>query len=100
MPKIRLTPEILQGKANELTGCMEDQRQIINDIAKLIDEVVADWEGQAQKKFIAAFNEAKPIYDKFADPDLRVFVDFLNNYALTMETLDAGQGTKAPVVGA
>jgi len=100
MPKIRLTPEIIQGKANELTACMEDQRQIIRDITKLIDEVVADWAGKAQEKFIAAFNEAKPIYEKFADPDLTSFVDFLNSYAMTMENLDAGQGTKTPTVGA
>ena len=100
MPKIRLTPEILQGKANELIACKEDQRKVIEDIARLIDEVVADWAGKAQEKFIAAFNDARPIYEKFADPDLDGFIKFLNNYALTMETLDAGQGTKAPTVGA
>ena len=95
MPRIKLTPEILQGKADQLTGCMEDQRQIIRDITNLINEVVADWEGQAQKKFIADFEEARPVYEKFADPDLTRFVEFLKSYAMTMENLDAGQGTKS-----
>ena len=95
MPKIRLTPEALQTKANELTSCMEDQRKVISDIATLINEVVEDWKGKAQEAFKAAFDEAKPVYDKFADPDMTNFIQFLNNYAKTMETLDVGQSTKA-----
>lgn len=95
MPKIRLTPETLQAKANELEACKDDQRQVIADVATLIHDVVGDWKGKAQEAFIARFDEVKPVYDQFADPDLTEFVHFLNNYAMTMETLDVGHATRA-----
>jgi WXG100 family type VII secretion target len=89
MPKIRLTPDVLQAKANEVTQCQEEQRQIIADVANLIQDIVADWEGEAQKGFINAFEGARPTYEKFA-PDLRAFATFLTNYSQTMEYLDVG----------
>ena len=81
MPKIRLTPEVLQQKANEVTQCQEDQRQVIADVANLINDIVADWEGEAQKGFIAAFENARPTYEN---------ATFLTNYSQTMEYLDVG----------
>ena len=89
MPKIRLTSDVLKQRAGEVTQCMEDQQEIIRTVSRVIDEVVAEWEGEAQKGFISAFNEARPVYEKFA-PDLSNFADFLNNYANTMEYLDVG----------
>lgn len=89
MPKIRLTPEALQQKANEVTQCQEDQRKVIDDVASLINDIVADWEGEAQKGFIAAFESVRPTYEKFA-PDLSAFASFLTNYSQTMEYLDVG----------
>ena len=91
MPKIRLSPEVLQAKANEVRQCQEEQREIINSVQGLIDNVVADWEGEAQKGFIQAFEAAKPAYEKFA-PDLEKFADFLTNYSQTMEYLDVAGG--------
>ncbi len=89
MPKIRLTSDVLKQRAGEVTKCMEDQQQIIKMVSNVIDEVVADWEGEAQKGFISAFNQARPIYEKFA-PDLSNFASFLTTYADTMEYLDVG----------
>ena len=89
MPKIRLTSDVLKQKAGEITQCMDDQKAVINDVARLIDEVVADWEGEAQKGFIAAFENVRPTYEKFA-PDLSDFANFLNNYANTFEYVDVG----------
>ena len=89
MPKIRLTPDALQEKANQVKQCQEEQRQVISDVASLIDEIVSDWEGEAQKGFINAFENARPTYDKFV-PDLEAFSEFLTNYSQTMEYLDVG----------
>ena len=89
MPKIRLTPEVLQQNANEDTQSQDEQRQVIADVANLIQDIVADWEGEAQKGFIAAFENARPTYEKFA-PDLTAFAQFLMNYSQTMEYLDVG----------
>ena len=89
MPKIRLTSDVLKQRAGEVTQCMEDQKEIINKVSNLIDEIVSDWEGEAQKGFIEAFDRARPVYEKFA-PDLENFANFLNNYANTMEYVDVG----------
>ena len=89
MPKIRLTPEVLKSKASEVQQCQQEQAEIIRSVQGVIDNVVADWEGEAQKGFIQAFDAAKPAYEKFA-PDLSKFADFLNSYADTMEYLDVG----------
>lgn len=89
MPKIRLTPEVLKTKAGEVQQCQQDQAEIINSVQEIIDNVVGDWEGEAQKGFKQAFDMAKPVYEKFA-PDLAKFADFLKNYADTMEYLDVG----------
>ncbi len=89
MPKIRLTSDVLKQKAGEVMQCHDDQQEIIKSIANLINDVVADWEGEAQKGFINAFESVKPTYEKFG-VDMSAFADFLNNYAGTMEYLDVG----------
>lgn len=91
MPKILLTPDVLREKATELTQCQEDQQQVIRDVQGLIDDIVSDWEGEAQQKFRAAFERRKVDYDKFA-PDMSRFADFLKNYSETMEYLDIAGG--------
>ena len=89
MPKIRLTSDVLKQKASEVAQYHDEQQEIINSVARLIDDVVADWEGEAQKGFIEAFNNVRPTYEKFG-VDMSAFADFLNNYANTMEYIDVG----------
>ena len=89
MPKIRLTSDVLKQKAGEVMQCHDEQQEIIKSIANLINDVVADWEGEAQKGFINAFESVRPTYEKFGI-DMSAFADFLNNYAGTMEYLDVG----------
>ena len=89
MPRIRLTSDVLKQKAGEITQCMTDQEQIISSVAGLIDEIVSDWEGEAQKGFITAFENVRPTYEQFA-PDMSDFASFLTNYANTHEYIDVG----------
>ncbi len=89
MPKMRLTPEALLKASADIAQCQADQENILSTVQGLIDEVVSEWEGQAQKKFINAWEEKKPAYQQFA-PDMSKFSEFLNNYANTMEAVDAG----------
>lgn len=91
MPKILLTPETLKERATQVNQCMEEQKQVISDIAKLIDSLGAGWEGEAYNGFIEAFNSAKPTYEKFA-VDLTNFSKFLEEYSNSMELLDLGGG--------
>ena len=99
MPKITLTPDGLREEAGKVTQCMEEQRQVIDNVAKLINEIVSDWEGDAQKGFIEAFENARPTYEKFA-PDLSNFATFLNDYSNSMEFIDLGGGSRIRGAGA
>lgn len=89
MPRIRVNIDVLRQKANEFTECRNEQRQIIVDVANLIQDILLDWEGEAQTGFISAFETARPMYERFSG-DTSTFVNFLNNYAGTMEHLDVG----------
>ena len=89
MPKMLITPEVLLKASGDIAQCQADQEDILSTVQGLIDEVVNEWEGQAQKKFISKWDEKKPAYQQFA-PDMSKFAEFLNNYANTMETLDNG----------
>ena len=84
-----ITPDVLLKASGDIAKCQTDQQDIISTVQKLIDDVVGDWEGQAQKKFISMWESSKPAYEQFA-PDMSKFSEFLNNYANTMQALDAG----------
>ena len=88
MPKIMLRPEVLRHRATEIVQCMDDQTQIVRDVSMLIEDIVADWHGEAQKAFVGAFENARPVYEKFA-PDLKNFEEFLRRYAAVMEYHDS-----------
>ena len=89
MPKIKVNTDALRHKANDLMQCQDDQRQIINDVANLIEDIVSDWEGKAQEGFISAFENARPVYDQF-QVDMAQFASYLEGFASTMEYLDIG----------
>ena len=88
MPKIMLRPEVLRHRASEIVQCMDEQAQIVRDVSALIEDIVADWEGETQKSFIRAFENVRPVYEKFA-PDMGNFEEFLRRYAAVMEYHDA-----------
>lgn len=91
MPKIMLSPDSLRSASTTLTNCMNEQQEVINSVANLINEVVSDWEGDAQQGFIEAFERVRPVYESFA-PDLSDFAKFLNDYSNSMEYIDLGGG--------
>ena len=89
MPKMVITPDVLLKAAGDIDQCEADQHDIISTVQSLIDNVVSEWEGQAQKKFMSMWENSKPAYEQFA-PDMSKFSEFLKNYANTMEALDNG----------
>ena len=89
MPKMLITPEVLLKAAGDITQCEADQNDILSTVQKIVDDAISDWEGKAQQKFISMWESSKPAYEQFA-PDMSKFAEFLNNYANTMDALDAG----------
>ena len=90
MPKIRVYPDALRAKANELILLGEDQREVIRYVSVIMEDL-ADWEGEAQKAFMQAFANVKPVYERFS-VDIYKFANHLVNYANTMEYIDISAG--------
>ena len=86
MPRIRVYPDALRHKAYELRLVRDDQRQIMQDVSHIIEDLFG-WEGEAQKAFMKAFERVKSVYERFA-PDIDMFANYLENYSAKMEYID------------
>ncbi|MBQ6775157.1 MAG: WXG100 family type VII secretion target [Synergistaceae bacterium] len=93
MPEIYLTPDMLTSTASK----MDAQQEVLNGFLTKVDNVVnnllADWKGDAQTAFAKSWEEKKGTYRQFT-ADISQFSDFLRSYAGTMQNLDAGQAPK------
>ncbi len=87
MPKIRISHETLRSTAKSIDQCQADQKQVIADVAKVIEALKTGWEGEARKGFEAVFDAVKPTYEKFA-AELEEFSKFLTMYSEQMENID------------
>ena len=87
MPKIKITHETIRSAARTINQCMDDQKQIIADVAKVVELLKDGWQGEAQLGFSAAFDSARPTYEKFGE-DLSKFSQFLELYSGKMEDVD------------
>lgn len=94
MPKILLTPEILMERASQVKSCQQEQQNIIEQVGKLVRDLVNGWEGEAQRAFQGEFERRKGTYTQFA-PDLEKFSAFLTSYADTMKSIDSGKANEA-----
>lgn len=65
--QIRVTPEILQERANEYGTASNDITTIMNNLQRLQDTLRSEWEGDAFQGFDAQFNELKPKVQNFAE---------------------------------
>ena len=65
--QIRVSPEVLQGRAREYGKASNDINAILSNLQRLQDTLRGEWEGQAFQGFDAQFNELKPKVQNFAE---------------------------------
>ena len=65
--QIRVSPEVLQGRAREYGKASNDINAILSNLQTLQDTLRGEWEGQAFQGFDAQFNELKPKVQNFAE---------------------------------
>ena len=62
--QIRMTPETMRSRAGEVRSQGETFQDVINKMQNLINELQAEWEGQASQQFAAQFDSLKPSFNE------------------------------------
>jgi WXG100 family type VII secretion target len=89
MARIVVTPELLEGEANRLTGYIGTHESNLQQMRVLVDSLERDWQGETQNAFYAQFKAQERMFENFR-LTLENFRNFMNAYARTMRETDAG----------
>lgn len=76
--KIAVSPELLRAKAKEVRNLKGEYEETMRRVRNLVYALDQIWSGESQKAFIQSFEEAQPVFTKFANG--------LENYAATMDS--------------
>ena len=68
--QIRMTPEQMRQRANEVRVQGENFQDVINRMQQKINELQTEWEGQASRAFAEQFDRLKPAFN-----DMRRLID-------------------------
>ena len=99
MPLIKLTPELLREKAEELKKYAEQNEQVVQDLNSILNGPLASWEGPAQEAFRTSYVAKRATFVTFSDT-LRQFAQEVINYADVMENEEENQRRRAVELGA
>jgi WXG100 family type VII secretion target len=91
--QIRITPDQMRQRANEVQRNGQDYDQTISNMGNLINGLLTEWEGQASQKFDQQFKDLKPSFDAMS----QLFADLtqqLNSTAQALEQLDQDIASK------
>lgn len=90
MAEIYITLETVRDASAKLDNAQKEQESALANVQKVVDDVLANWEGKAKEAFLAAFDAKKATYKEFGI-DMSSFSKFLTSYAQTMEDVDVGE---------
>lgn len=65
MPRIVVTPELLEEKAGQVSNIKTEYDQAIQKLTVLVNGLAEIWQGDAQKKFQTRFDGMKPKFTEF-----------------------------------
>ncbi len=75
---IQVTPELLQGKAQEVRGLKQNHDETMNKLRNLIMALNEQWKGEAQDAFVQKYESMQSTFTNFSE--------MLENYSKLMET--------------
>lgn len=78
MAIIQVTPELLQGKANEVRSLKANHDETMAKLKNLIMALNEQWKGEAQDAFVAKYESMQSTFTNFSD--------MLEGYAKLMDT--------------
>lgn len=78
MAIIQVTPEMLQGKAQEVRGLKSNHDEVMAKLTNLIHALNEQWKGEAQTAFVQKYDSMQQEFKKFSE--------LLEGYAKLMDT--------------
>ena len=89
MAKIRITPESLEGQAKTLRGYNTTHAAEYGKMKTLVNNLVSEWEGDAQQAFKTQFDSQDTAFKKFEE-NIEAFAKLMDEAARQMrQTEDA-----------
>ena len=93
MALIKITPETLESQAKQLRSYKDQHESTYGQIKTLVNNLVNDWQGEAQSAFQNSFTQKDTVFKQFAQ-EMENFAQFMDRAAQTMrqteEQLKAG----------
>jgi len=96
--QIRISPEMMRGKAGKFRGEASEVRAVITRMDNLLAELQSEWEGQSSVAFKNRFDELKPGFDK-AQQLIDEIAATLDKTAATLEETDQNIATAVNQAG-
>lgn len=78
MALIQVTPELLEGKASEVTNIRNEHDSLMNQLKSLITSLNEIWKGTAQDAFVEKYQSMQSTFTQFSE--------MLEQYATLMKT--------------
>lgn len=88
IPTIHVIPDLLFDVANKIDVQGDMLTSFITRIDNVVDNLLADWKGDAQTKFANSWKEKRDVYRDLT-ADMFQFSEFLRRYASTMRNIDS-----------
>lgn len=93
MARIEVTPDLLNGKAQELRGIKDEHDQAMARMRTLILGLNEVWKGDAQDAFVAKYESMSGTFTSFSQL-LEDYAQLMNTAAAKLQETDASlQGT-------
>ena len=83
MPKIQVTPELLEDQARQLREKRDRHNENYQAVKQHITSLEAEWQGEAQQAFYNRFQQSEPQMKQFAE-ELEKFANLMDQVAKTM----------------
>jgi len=87
MANIKITPELLKGKAGELRGLKGEHEAVMSRIGGLVNGLSDQWTGDAQTAFLQSYQGMQPTFQKFVEI-LEGYAKLMDHAAQEMEATD------------
>jgi len=86
--QIRISPEVMRGRAAEYRTEGEKVNEVIGRLDTLLSNLQSEWEGEASNSYAARYQELKPAFTQ-AETLIGEIATALDTIANTLEQTDA-----------
>ena len=77
MALIKITPETLESQAKQLRSYKDQHESTYGQIKTLVNNLVNDWQGEAQSAFQNSFTQKDTVFKQFAQ-EMENFAQFMD----------------------